>query len=100
MTRYRLRTCVCILLMPVGMLAWANAVVAQNAGAPLSTTKVIALTVAIAPGDLLDISVFDLPELAQQVRVGGDGKAQLALIGNTPVAGLTEQQAAEMIAGE
>lgn len=54
--------------------------------------------VQIAPGDVLDISVFDVPELSQQVRVGADGTAQLALIGSTQVAGMTAQQAAETIA--
>jgi polysaccharide export outer membrane protein len=56
--------------------------------------------VRIAPGDLLEISVFDIPEMTQQVRVGADGKAQLALLGSTPLAGLTGQQATETIARE
>lgn len=66
---------------------------------PLST-KITAVPVKIASGDLLDISVFDVPELAQQVRVGADGKAELSLIGNTLLAGFTAQEAAEMIARE
>jgi len=106
MIRHQLETFVCILLVLTVMLAWANPVWAQNTGAATpvnsssATTKVIAVPVRIAPGDLLEISVFDVPELAQQVRVGADGTAQLALIGNTPLAGLTGQQAAETIARE
>jgi polysaccharide export outer membrane protein len=65
-----------------------------------SSTKMIAAPVRIAAGDLLDISVFDNPELTQQVRVGADGKAQLALIGSTQLAGLTGQEASEMVARE
>jgi polysaccharide biosynthesis/export protein len=57
-------------------------------------------TIKIAPGDLLEITVFDVPEMTQQVRVGADGKAQLQLLGNTALAGLTAQEAAETIARE
>jgi polysaccharide export outer membrane protein len=54
----------------------------------------------ISAGDLLEISVFDAPELTQQVRVGSDGTAGLALLGNVPIAGLTGQQASDKIATE
>jgi polysaccharide export outer membrane protein len=54
----------------------------------------------ISSGDLLEISVFDAPELTQQVRVGSDGTAGLALLGNLSLAGLTGQQASEKIATE
>lgn len=57
-------------------------------------------TIKIGPGDLLEITVFDVPEMTQQVRVGADGKAELELIGNTALAGLTAQEAAETIARE
>jgi polysaccharide export outer membrane protein len=57
-------------------------------------------SIKIGPGDLLEITVFDVPEMTQQVRVGADGKAELQLLGNTAVAGLTAQEAAETIARE
>src|SRR5215472_646480 len=38
-------------------------------------------TIRIGPGDLLQITVFDVPEMAQLVRVAADGKVELALIG-------------------
>jgi polysaccharide biosynthesis/export protein len=65
-----------------------------------STTmsKLTPLSTQIAAGDLLEISVFDTPELTQQVRVGADGKAELALLGNISLAGLTTQQASAEIA--
>jgi polysaccharide biosynthesis/export protein len=63
-----------------------------------TTSKLTPLSTQITAGDLLEISVFDTPELTQQVRVGADGKAELALLGNIPLAGLTTQQAAEEIA--
>jgi polysaccharide export outer membrane protein len=54
----------------------------------------------IAPGDLLEITVFNVPDLTQQIRVANDGKATLALIGTTPIAGMTEEVAGNTIAQE
>jgi polysaccharide biosynthesis/export protein len=65
-----------------------------------SSSAEMPVSLKIAPGDLLHISVFDVPEMTQEVRVGASGKAQLALIGNIPLAGLTADEAAEAIAGE
>src|SRR4051794_32887192 len=62
--------------------------------------KPVAVPIKITAGDLLEISVFDAPELNQQVRVGADGKVQLALIGSTAVGGMTGQEAAEKIAND
>lgn len=64
------------------------------------TTAQAPATIKIGPGDLLEITVFDVPEMTQQVRVGADGKAELELIGNTALTGLTAQEAAEKIARE
>jgi len=60
--------------------------------------NLVPLPTPIIPGDLLEISVFDTPELTQQVRVGADGKAELALLGGVSLAGLTTQQASQEIA--
>ena len=106
MIRRRSETKACLVLLLVMALAWANRAAAQDARAgiaphgPSAGVPLAAASPPITPGDLLEISVFDVPELTHQVRVGPDGKAQLALIGNTELAGLTGQQAAEMIAGE
>lgn len=70
------------------------------AGSPVSSVKMVAAPVQIAAGDLLEISVFDAPELNQQVRVSSDGSTQLALLGNTKVAGLTGEGASDLIARE
>jgi len=45
---------------------------------------------AIGPKDLLEISVFDLPELNQTVRVAEDGTITLPLIGTVRVEGLSK----------
>jgi len=51
----------------------------------------------IGPGDELDISVYDVPELTQHVRVENTGDISLPLIDRVHVAGLTSAQAQEVI---
>lgn len=65
-----------------------------------ASSKEMPVTLKIASGDLLHITVFDVPEMTQEVRVGANGKAQLALIGDMTLAGMTGQEAAEAIASE
>ncbi|HEY2360346.1 MAG TPA: polysaccharide biosynthesis/export family protein [Candidatus Angelobacter sp.] len=65
-----------------------------------SATKEMPAPLKIAPGDLLHITVFDVPEMTQDVRIGAKGEAQLALIGNINLAELTGEEAAEAIARE
>lgn len=43
----------------------------------------------IAKGDLLDVVVFDAPELSRPVRVTDQGEISLPLLGTTAAAGLT-----------
>lgn len=52
----------------------------------------------IGPGDLLEINVFDLPELSRKVRVSTSGFIQLPLIGGIKAAGLSEADLASEIA--
>jgi polysaccharide biosynthesis/export protein len=53
----------------------------------------------IGSGDLLDISVFDVPELTREVRVNQSGTIGIPLIpARLHVAGLTETQAEQKIA--
>ena len=73
----------------------------QNQGnSQESLTKEMPAPLKIASGDLLHITVFDVPEMTQDVRIGAKGEAQLALIGNIELAGLTGDEAADAIAGE
>jgi polysaccharide export outer membrane protein len=52
----------------------------------------------IGPGDVLEITVPDLPELEEHsVRVGGDGNIELPLVGVVPVAGHTEQEVRQLL---
>jgi polysaccharide export outer membrane protein len=64
---------------------------------PLSTTMTAA-AVQIGPGDLLEIGVFDTPELAGKVRVNSDGDITLPLIGKLHVGRLSPEQAQDLVA--
>lgn len=52
----------------------------------------------IGPKDLLEITVFELPELNQTVRVSEDGSITLSLLGRVEVAGLTAQELEKRLA--
>jgi polysaccharide export outer membrane protein len=49
--------------------------------------------------DLLEISVFDVEELDQTVRVADDGSITMPLLGRLTVAGLTKSELESLIAG-
>jgi polysaccharide export outer membrane protein len=53
----------------------------------------------IGPKDLLEITVFELPELNQTVRVAGDGSITFSLLGRVDVAGFTAQELERKLAG-
>jgi len=53
--------------------------------------------VALGPGDLLEISVFDTPELTQKTRVDSDGKITMALIGEVDVRGMSPDALQKLI---
>ena len=46
----------------------------------------------IGPVDVLEISVFKVPELSKSVQVADDGTINLPLLGDVPAAGMTAQQ--------
>jgi len=60
---------------------------------PKSTSPAI----DIGPGDLLDIVVFDTPELSSHVRVTQDGFANLPVLGRVELSGLNADQAARRL---
>lgn len=66
-----------------------------SAQAPANaTTSVGAPAVCIAAGDLLQITVFDTPELSSQLRVAQTGDIDLPWSGTLHVQGMTPEQAA------
>jgi polysaccharide export outer membrane protein len=52
----------------------------------------------VGPGDLLDVHVFEAPELTQTVRVDERGDATFQLIGHIHVGDLTPEQTRDLIA--
>lgn len=52
----------------------------------------------IGPKDLLEITVYELSELNQTVRVAEDGSITLSLLGRVDVAGLTAQELEQRLA--
>ncbi len=67
---------------------------AQSAASPDSDA------ITIGPGDLIDLSVYHVPELTLKVRVDSNGSVSLPLIGDQQLAGLTVRDAQLLIARE
>ena len=65
---------------------------AQGAQAPQDTQALVINDYRIGAKDLLEIAVYELPELNQTVRVAEDGSITLSLLGRVEVAGLTAQE--------
>lgn len=88
-----------LLLALVGIsatLSWAQ--LAVNAAPSVIVRDQSAIT--IGPGDLLDLSVFDVPELVLKVRVDVNGCVSLAFLGDVKLAGMTVGNAQRLIARE
>jgi polysaccharide export outer membrane protein len=73
----------------------ASAAAAAPADNPLAQ---IAEDYRIGPSDLLEISVFQVPELSRTVRVDARGALSLPLVGQIQAGGLTGQQLEALIA--
>ena len=52
----------------------------------------------VGPEDVIEIEVFDVPELKGTVRVAADGKIALPLIGRVQASGLTSEQLRQSLA--
>jgi len=61
------------------------------------STTMTGARVVLGPGDQLEISVFDTPELTQRVRVNSEGKITLALIGEIAVRGMSPDNLGKVI---
>jgi polysaccharide export outer membrane protein len=60
--------------------------------------KIPVIDYKIGTKDVLDIKVFELPELNQTVKVSEDGSISLALLGKVDVSGLTAQELEKKLA--
>ena len=71
---------------------------AASVAAPADPLKEIVDDYRIGPSDLLEVSVFQVPELSRTVRVNSRGGLTLPLIGEIQAGGLTGQQLEARIA--
>ncbi len=96
-----LRSLICILLAITAPPLWSQTPAAQavpaNNTAANADQQPNSEFIRISPGDTLDIRVYQIPEFSGAVRVSGDGRVRLAYLGDVPVAGLTESEAAHRI---
>ena len=53
--------------------------------------------VTLGPGDLIEVGVYNVPELASKVRISGSGDIYLPLIDYVHVEGLTQEEAQSLI---
>ncbi|MGH9512083.1 MAG: SLBB domain-containing protein [Terriglobales bacterium] len=51
----------------------------------------------LAPGDLIDVGVYNVPELATKARIGNNGDIYLPLVNYIHIAGLTPEEAQNLI---
>jgi polysaccharide biosynthesis/export protein len=77
-------------LSPLGAQATAN-------DSP-SVTVPYQSAMTIGPGDLLDLTVYDVPELVLKVRVDAGGAVSLPLVGDLKLGGITIRDAQLLIA--
>ncbi|MGB8323338.1 MAG: polysaccharide biosynthesis/export family protein [Candidatus Acidiferrum sp.] len=77
---------------------WSQAVAASNAGSVGSSSgNIVGHALQISGGDLLEVNVFDTPDISGKVRVDEHGDISLPLAGSLTVAGMTAEQAAHAI---
>lgn len=87
--RYAAFVCACFLPAVLALGQSKTAAGRPNATAP---------SIVIGPGDVLDVEVFDTPELSQAAaRVSQTGQVNLPVLGMVQVAGLDAEQAARRI---
>ena len=67
----------------------------SSAGASLSHS--VPERILIGPGDLLDLTISDVPEMAQSVRLREPGHAHINLVGRLHLAGLTTGEAQKLL---
>ena len=82
---------------PQGQPAGASADSGLSLSKDSLSTTVTGARVLLGPGDLLEISVFDTPELTQRVRVNSEGKITLTLLGEIDVQGISPEALGKLV---
>jgi polysaccharide biosynthesis/export protein len=75
----------------------SRAIPAKKDSDNLPPSEADASSVKLAPGDLIELSVYNVPELSTKARVGSSGEVYLPLIDYVHVADLTADQAQALI---
>jgi polysaccharide export outer membrane protein len=78
--------------------ASAQTPVSASHDRPGSTAAEPKASLKLGPGDLVHVTVYDMPELEQRFRVSDQGSATLSLIGELKVAGMTANELSAAIA--
>lgn len=94
------RRSICIIIVVSALACSCGAqetVALDQSGTGPGTQAVDTARIRIGPGDLLELAVFDVPELAQVARVSDTGDATLMLLGSLHLDGLTAAEAQTLI---
>jgi polysaccharide export outer membrane protein len=79
-----------------GMAAESGAFASANTAASRGTARSVSATrnsgYTVGPSDVLEISVFKVPELSKSVQVADTGTINMPLLGEVPAAGKTAQE--------
>ena len=94
-TKHRPFFPVLLLLIVGGVLTAAQTAIAQqNQTNSPTRSPLVASALRISAGDLLDLQVFDTPELSAKLRVSEKGEIAVPVVGSVRVEGLTAEEAA------
>jgi polysaccharide biosynthesis/export protein len=89
-----------VLLCSVGFEAWAQQAPASQNGPPAGSAAAASgnsSQLRLGAGDLIEVSVYNVPELATKARIGNSGDVYLPLIDYVHVADLTVEEAQKLI---
>lgn len=92
-----LKSLACALLLGALFGTGTFAAMAQQPENSMPALPPSAPPLTIGPGDLVELAMFDAPELSGRFRVDEKGNIQVPLIGPVHVQGLTADQAAKLI---
>ncbi|MBS1850840.1 MAG: polysaccharide biosynthesis/export family protein [Acidobacteria bacterium] len=87
-------------LVTLAMLAWGPRLHAQEAQAlpdAMAAPQGKASVLRLGPGDLLELNVYNVPELTTKTRIGSNGDVYLPLVDYVHVAGLSLEDAQALI---
>jgi polysaccharide biosynthesis/export protein len=94
------RNWICLLLLGVTRIGSPFILGQEAAGGSQPSGGTDQSAVTLGPGDLVDLTVFDVPELVLKVRIDSSGGVSLPLIGDLKLAGMTVRDTQRLIARE